>query len=490
MPKVTCYVAELNVAPDVPLDDDLLVQGKSLTDYILEAAMLDTGTPAINLTVDPSRRHNLRPSPGPVGDDQLQQALGQLLQPANRDEGYPVGLILVGDLYNDFPNAYGVMFDKDDLHEPAYGPRQGCAVFLEKIRSTIAAAEKGDQDFRDFVAYTAIHELGHVFNLWHVQDSFMAQSPEDYLGELDFADIHKEYLRHAGDPVNASYVLPGGSKFNDRGPLGHPGNPDDNPFFAPADAETLKLEIKLSHQEFWHFEPVELDVILSVPDPESGAVTIPDEIDPGYARFEIWITRPDGERRRYRPSTHFCGNPNKRQISKEEPFTRDISIFRQSGGYTFPMAGKYEIQAVLRLSPDKSLASNTVECEVLRAMPASEIYSSMREVFSPTEAVRLLRYRSRTPSRTDYLRLKRFADSHSSIASAAAVHYSLGRALVESSRVQADTSRSERLRKLGLLHLENAANHTQLSSHRCTIAERLLDELGAAESSAEAKPGG
>lgn len=478
MARVTCYVAELNVALDEPLGDDLQLAGKFITDYIQEASGLDTGTFAINLTLDQSRRHSLPPPDGLVGDEQLQDALGHLLQSAHPNDGHPVGLILVGGYYEQYPNAYGVMFDQD-MHEAAYGPRQGCAVFLNKIRKMIDIAGNSgnkDEDFRSQVAATAIHELGHAFNLWHEEDSIMAPSPDDYMRYFEFADDHKEYLRHAADQTDESFVLPGGSAFNDRGPIGPSGT--EEPLSMPATAEALKLEIGLSHVKFWGFEPVELDVVLSVLDPISGAVTIPDQIDHGCAGFEIWITRPDGERRRYRSSMHFCCNSNTRRLSHLEPFKRDILIFRQSGCYSFSMVGKYEVQAVLRLPAGRSVESNIVGCEVLPARRDSEVYSMMREAFSSPGAIKLLRYRSHTPPRIDYLRLQRFAESHSSTASAAAVHYSLGRALVKSSGTEIENNRSGRLLKQGLFHLDKAVNHSQLSSHRRSIAERLLDESG------------
>jgi hypothetical protein len=312
----------------------------------------------------------------------------------------------------------------------------------------------------------------------------MVANPNDFLKVFDFVGDEKTYLQHAADsdPTLAAYVLPGGSRFNERGTIGHSYS-NDLPLAAPEGASALKLEIGLSHQEFWHFEPQELDVRLSLPDPASGVVTIPDEIDPGYACFEIWITRPDGERRRFRPLSHFCGNPMKRQVTYEQPFERDISIFRQSGGYTFPMEGRYEIQAMLRLSLDKSVSSNIAECQVLRVRPESKIYLSMRKNLMTAEAVELLRYKSQLPSRPHYLRLKRFADSHSSIASGAAVHYSLGRALIRSFSAKAGASRSGRLREQGVYHLEKAAKHPQLGIHRCSIAKQLLAKWGTPKAS-------
>jgi hypothetical protein len=479
MPSIICYVADLKVPHDSPLGETLEVSGRSVSDYFQQASLLPDGTPALDLMLDYSRR--LTPQAGiGVDDVQLQDALKQLLQPSSADhKAVPaIGLILT-DVYMPMGNLYGFMFDIDS-HEPSYGPRQGCTVFLNKIDAVIKNANKGEEDFRNLVAYTAIHEIGHIFNLWHVDApvSFMTQYPGlDFLQACSFVSHEMNYLRYAADPNNATYVLPGGSAFGDRGSIGDSGG--GQPYLLPQDS-VVKFEIKLSHQEFWQFEPVELDVQLSVPDSKSGAVTVPDEIDPGYACFEIWITRPDQERHRYRPLKRFCGNPKSRKLLPDEPFRRDISIFRQSGGYTFAQAGKYQIQAALQLSPGKSVQSNTLECEVLRADPDSAVYTAMHDLFSSQEIVNLLRYKSRMPSRSSYARLAQFVDTHYATSSGAAVHYCLGRALLNSSAIEAEARRSHRLRQQGCLHLERAADHRLLSSHRLMIAHRLLNELGTA----------
>jgi len=241
----------------------------------------------------------------------------------------------------------------------------------------------------------------------------------------------------------------------------------------------LKLEIELSLREFWQFEPIELDVTISVPDAKSKPVTIPNEIDPGYASFEIWITRPNQERHRYRPLKRFCGNPEMRQIRPGKPFTRDMSIGKQSGGFTFASAGKHQIQVVLQLSPGKSVFSNTLECEVLPTDPDSATYTAMRELFSVQDIVNFLRYKSRIPSRSSYSRLRQFAETHHAARTAADIYYCFGRGLLNSSQTEADRRRAHHLRRDGIRHLERAADHPLLSRHRSTIAQRLLSKYAA-----------
>jgi predicted Zn-dependent protease len=51
--------------------------------------------------------------------------------------------------------------------------REGCTIFLGAIREKREAVD----DYSTEVGFTAVHELGHAFNLCHVDTpSFMAQS--------------------------------------------------------------------------------------------------------------------------------------------------------------------------------------------------------------------------------------------------------------------------------------------------------------------------
>jgi hypothetical protein len=90
----------------------------------------------------------------------------------------------------------------------------------------------GDAALHEFVAYIAVHELGHVFNLWHLTDSSFMQSHPDpaHPGRLDFAPIQAHYLALAADPMTAGFVPPGPvrSEFGTR-PHGFP-SAEDNPF--------------------------------------------------------------------------------------------------------------------------------------------------------------------------------------------------------------------------------------------------------------------
>ncbi len=90
--------------------------------------------------------------------------------------------ILLAESYEPFRPALGVMFDRgfatdDDLNSVdlfTKVPREGCAVFL----GAISELRSDEESYAEEVLFTTVHELGHVFNLHHDEDSinFMARS--------------------------------------------------------------------------------------------------------------------------------------------------------------------------------------------------------------------------------------------------------------------------------------------------------------------------
>ena len=454
MPAIICYIAELKVPPNVTLEDVFTIQGRTIGDCFQQASALTSGGAAINLSMDVSQRHLLTPpTTAGVCDSMLQTSLSQIFKAATLAAPLRVGLILA-DIYLKYPDAYGCMFDLDQ-NTPDYCPRQGCALFVEPLLGAIQNINGSTRDFQDFLTFTAIHELGHAFNLWHLDtSSFMVPAPDasSFKQTLSFVDDENNYLRYGADTDDAPYVLPGKSAFNDRGPL-VPAIESGSLMRPPSDS-AVKLEIRMSQEEFFHFEPVELDVRVICA--RKGIVKIPDRIDPSHESFALWITRPDGERFRYRPGKIVCAAPRFRKISQTKPFSRDISFFRHCGGPTFSIPGRHQVQAVMTLSKKTSIFSNVVSCEVIPPKPRFKMYADMKKAFSSIETIRFLRYKTQLPPAPALETLKRFANRNSSAASAATIHYSLGRTLLALAERQTDASLSQRLRIEVLSHLQKA----------------------------------
>lgn len=234
--------------------------------------------------------------PVSVGSDMLHSALEAVTGRQRREKQVSrIGLLLAGE-YEPRPGFFGYMFDEAFVpgsSDPGeLTPREGCAVFL----SAIDRKRQGG-DFIEEVIYTSVHELGHVFNQQHSSpQSFMATSADELNPFKTATCAFNPHEQALLSKCSASrFIWPGGSAFGDLGDLG-PG------LAAPADAEnapnTLSLTVSFARDAFWPFEPVEMDVALSVT--EGDSQWVPDYLDPGYEDFVIWIEDPSGERRRYR----------------------------------------------------------------------------------------------------------------------------------------------------------------------------------------------
>jgi len=471
MVKVKCYVADFNLRPGFPVISDLSVKGKSIESYIGEAS----DGADIDVSIDYSRRGKLPETIGPlgVGPDQLMEGLARLLAPV-QTPGLPIVGLLLADAYAPAPTQFGVMFDIDG-GDGDIGPRQGCAVFLTAI-STVLNTDLTDPPSREFVSLIALHELGHAFNLWHVEgNSIMQPNPSaNDLGSLAFEETQEHFLSLAGDSLTATSVLPGtGCSAYGLRPDGFPSG-DSQPFASPVRRKTkLALRIKMSTDSLWPFEPVELDVSISIPKSDGQAVKVPNEIDPGYPAFQIWITRPDGMRFRYRPATRFCGRNGKLKILPGIPYRRDVAIGRQSGGYTFAVPGEYQIQAAFEIAQGDFLMSNTVKCEVKPPRPSSADWCATRLALDNGDARHFLQYKRRMPPLQIYESLQAFAGSSSSSPqTSAAIYFAVGRALAMNAAALNEHGKPllERSRR----HLEKALQLGCLSKKRSADVHTLL----------------
>jgi len=470
---VKCFVSEFNLGASPAPYGDLTLGGQPIGDFFHDAS----GVGELDLVVDWSQKNALPGlvSSGGVSDDQLSDGLQTLLAPDSQNVAN-IGL-LIADSYAPAPDQYGLMFDINGVNG-AVGPRQGCALFLNSMQ-----LDAPPNSFSDFVAYTAVHELGHAFNLWHLDDSSFFMQPHPVPAQFQlpaspsFDPIHASFLALANDPHDAEYVLPGQSAFGVR-PAGWPAG-GDLTFEGPAPKSPgVTLRIGVSHGSLWSFEPIELEVELALAAGRRKPVRVPDEIDPGYAAFGIWITRPDGERFRFRSERRFCRANGERLIIAAEPFRRDISICRHSGGYAFHVPGQHDIQASLRLRSGKTLWSNVVQCDVMRIEPASRDWAAGSTALQTRDAVRILRYKRGAISADSYRMLARFAASkYAAPATSAALHYSLGVAFLRRTDLPLPLREKSQVLRNGAKHLKLALSWQGLSRHRRRMADLLLSKL-------------
>jgi hypothetical protein len=415
-------------------------------------------------------------APATVQSEHLHRALEAV---TGRQRGAPkvtrIGLLLAGE-FQPRPDFFGLMFDEDFIPGTSNPwvstPREGCAVFLSAI-----AARRSGADFIDEVVYTAIHELGHVLNLQHsVEPSYMARSasragPFPTSGR-SFDSLQQRMLSQCS---SSRFVWPGGSVFGDLGPFASVTNPLDA---AASSAEPLLLRIGMQQDAFWQFEPVELDIELSLRGGGRAGMRVPDMVDPGYQRFTIWIEEPSGERRRYLSPRHYCDHAGRIAVTVSASKRRDVSLFGQSGGFCFQRAGLHKVFATFELSPRRVLHSNALEVMV-RHPANSDYYVAARAAMTDRDLGQLLYYRALDRVRQRKLhRLADLCEAFPRQTAIANVHYALGRACARlaNQRRQAGMP-SQDLARQAATHLQAAMRKKALGDHRRAHAERVLEVL-------------
>lgn len=391
MPAATCLLGVYDPS-SMPLPA-LDLAGTTVEAH-LEAVGSDTlGRPLLDVTVDTSpatQALGLAPW-GPATALQLHAALRSL----TRKNPKAVGLrdrvgVVFADSWEPKPNVFGVMFDtgfEDSLlgSNKTYSAvaREGCAIFVGAIRRVRAAQGATDEQIRRQVVWTTLHEIGHLFNLWHRADPVRFMTPSDSAKIYDplsplpgpngqprdvrdaFDSEHRAFLTsclaNGLGAANAAYAWPGGTIFGTRGGIWPSETAYRDALEGPSSRLSLELRIELAQREAWPFDPLELDISLTVRGGRRKIYRLPDSLDPGYEHFALWIERPDGTRARYLSPRHYCENAGRLTVAAGQPFARDISVFGQSGGYTFTQSGPHSLFATWHLPSGRVLRSNLID---------------------------------------------------------------------------------------------------------------------------------
>jgi hypothetical protein len=471
-PRVVIYPVLFNrprtVAPGI-----LQLKTKTIESYIQD------GAAGSDLTVSVSSQF-IGQSPGSVsGDgvstDMLKGGLNDLFSVLPKSDITPVGLFLTDSYESDDILPYGMMFDAVG-RDGSFGPRQGCAVFLDSIAPAVGGA--GDK-LNEFVAFSALHELGHAFNLWHIGgDSIMQPSPSpNAMGSCKFDPLHTTYLARAADTLVGKDVMPGGSNFGDRpSDCGAPPG-SDSPFESAAKTSPqFGLTIKLSHEAFWAFEPIEMELKLSLKEGKQKTIELPKELDPAFEGFQIWLTNPRGERRIFSSDVRICQSNAKMVLEEGKPFRRDVSLLRELGHATFSFPGAYEVQVVIRLPDGKIVRSNVARCKIKPPEHDRTAWEAARKALYKPSVQRLFRYKRTAPPEIDVKAMLAVA-AHSSDVTASMIHYALGKTFARKMNRPGQERKKQTLRKSAAAQLERALKIGNLGVHRRAVTTELLSKL-------------
>lgn len=429
----------------------------------------------IEIAVDFSRVDSpLAPGEGAVEAYDLHEALGELTKNPRKPGRVSRIAVIFADSYAPEPEALGVMFDRgftsfDDPNDTALYtgvPREGCAVFLGAIG---AFRNHDPQAVAEEIRFNVIHELGHVFNLPHRNQprSYMSRSDPRRAGAQGFVDDHKQLLAKCSESPN---VGPGGSKYGDVGTLSK--WVDGDTFNTSAFRGGLRLQVSIEPREFWSFEPVELDVRISLVPSARRSIRIPDAVDPGYSQFRIWIEEPNGERRLYRSPRHYCHTKRQLTISHDQTFERDISIFAEEGGFTFRSVGMHKVWAEFDVGRRGILTSKPCTVNVLAYPHTDAAGAALRAALVDRGLARLAYYRRAPLSRDLVEQVDALRERLGPLPAVTSLEYALGRALLR--RRESDSRSQERVDQ-GARLLDSALEGGLPGRHRRTLAERFRD---------------
>jgi hypothetical protein len=475
MKTIHCFASVLKENLFLPFEH-LEVVAREISDYFRNASTSHLNDNGFNLQVDFNSRWDVGKKYSRYNTDGeiLHRCLGDITGNSSRKSLVQKIGILYSDYLKNHKNVLGVMFDADFRSNSVFEvdeyylkvPREGCAVFLHAINDI-----RKDDDYPTEVLFTTIHELGHVFNLWHIESpsNFLSSSQGESSYDEDafhFEDIHHRFLNQFPD----SKVHPGGSPFGTRGTWPSTDYISTN---TPKSSLNLQFSIGISQNSFWQCEPVELDIRLEVEPGATGSIELPDKIDPGYACFDIMIERPDGTRFTYHSPRIYCQNPGKITIEPGKPFERDISIFGQSDGYTFDMAGVHKIQSFLFLPDNTLLTSNELKVEVKPISPHSNQYLQMRRILEEPVHAKLLYHRRGRFQRRAVEALEEFCNGTYNKDLNANIHYALGRFLFHCAYGKSKPIR-RKYENWGKTHLLVAYDNEKLSPRRRTHIENYL----------------
>lgn len=274
----------------------------------------------------------------------------------------------------------GVMFDSIGAAE-----RQGTALFLRSfISSQMPGADATSAAWRRRMAFwTAVHEMGHGFNLYHAwqksADAPWLPQPTGFdlltfmnypyfyktgqFGNQDantinffrtfpfrFTDDELVFLRHAPE----RFVIMGGEAFGSNHAL-EQANVSSTP--------RLRLELRVNRQPdvFEYLEPVVVELKLT--NVSSQPQLIPDRILADLDQITLLIQRQDGEPKVYHPFAHYCRRKDVTVLAPNEALYDSVFISAGSHGWNITDPGYYTVHACLHLE-DEDVVSNALSIRI------------------------------------------------------------------------------------------------------------------------------
>jgi hypothetical protein len=264
--------------------------------------------------------------------------------------------VLFARLHDQGTSLGGIMFDDIGVAQ-----RQGTAIFGDSFINTAPGGEANAGPWVERMKFwTAMHEIGHAFNLAHswqkslgtawvpLADEPAALSymnyPYFYPGGLDaffaafqygFSPDELLFLRHAPERLVKMGAEPWFSS--------HGFEQEAFEQLRAAVTGPLELELRVHRQPRFEFlEPVVVELKLKNVSSTAAVVDAHALDDDGLA---LIVTRPDGTSRRWLPFARYCRAPEPTVLGPGESMYGRVFLSAGTGGWLIDEPGRYTVYA-------------------------------------------------------------------------------------------------------------------------------------------------
>ena len=267
--------------------------------------------------------------------------------------------------------VFGIMFDYEE------GPqRQGCAIFNDAFPlANRPDPTNPEAAMRREKFFTACHEIGHMFNLYHswiksyptpwigLGDKPQARSFMNYPGraqarsefyksfEFRFDDPELLYMRHAPEP----FVKMGANAFGNQ-----------HAFELPQDSTPsgFRLELRVNKEQplFKFMEPVVVELKLT--NTSNRPQLVSPDILSDFDQVTVMVQKDGGSVELLHPFARYCREHRTQVLMPDESLYESRFISVGLRGWCISNPGIYTVRAVLRMNGQTTILSNPLRLRV------------------------------------------------------------------------------------------------------------------------------
>ncbi|MEM7356124.1 MAG: hypothetical protein AAF657_35235 [Acidobacteriota bacterium] len=309
------------------------------------------------------------------------------LPPSQRDRARWALWTFFAGIHDDGKNLGGIMFDSIGAAE-----RQGTALFVNSFIADAPAGDaKPDAWVQRMTFWTAVHEMGHAFNLLHAWqktlgapwipqvDSFDLLSFMNYpflyqTGSFSnantirffrdfmfrFSDDELLFLRHAPEP----FVQMGNADFG----VNHA---FEQARVSPDPAFGLELRTHRGGDEFEFLEPAMIELKLTNRNEQPQLVD--ERLLEVSDRMTVIVQRRGGSQKTYHPYSQTCYRPQLRTLEPGASIYAPLFLSASGNGWMIDEPGWYDVRICLHLD-DEDIVSNSLRLRIAPPYTRDEEY--------------------------------------------------------------------------------------------------------------------